>query len=65
MSDKKTKIENGTQGSKKSKNRMFLEFEDGIKVVINKYQILRGNISKKAEEELEQLIDKIVVKYYE
>jgi hypothetical protein len=43
---------------------MLSEFENGIKTLLNKYDILKGNLSKKAEEELEQIINQIVVKYY-
>ena len=65
MSRKESKNENRTRGGKEAQDRMLLEFEDGIKKIINKYQIIRKSPSKQAEDDLEQLIDKTVTKYYE
>ena len=65
MSRKESKNENRTRGGKEAQDRMLLEFEDGIKILIDKYQIIRKSPSKQAEDDLEQLIDKTVTKYYE
>lgn len=44
---------------------MFSEFENGIKELIDTHQIYKKDLSKKAEDELEILIDNLVAKYYE
>jgi len=44
---------------------MFSEFENGIRQLIDNHQIYIKNLSKKAEDDLEKLIDNMVAKYYE
>ena len=65
MSEQTTKNEKRIRKSKKSKDRMFSEFENGIRQLIDNHQIYKKILSKKAEDDLEKLINNIVVKYYE
>lgn len=65
MSRKESKNEVRSRASKKSQDRILIEFEDGIKKIIDRYQIIRKSPSKQAEDDLVQLIDKTVMKYYE
>lgn len=65
MSERTTKNEKRIRKSKESKDRMFSEFENGIKELIDNHQIYKKNLSKKAEDDLEKLIDNMVAKYYE
>lgn len=44
---------------------MLIEFENEIKVLINSNNITHSALTKKAEEGLDKIIDKIVEKYYE
>ncbi len=65
MSRKETNNKKRTREGKESKDRMFSEFENGIRQLIENHQIYKKNLSKKAEDELEKLINDIVAKYYE
>ena len=65
MSRKETNNNKRTREGKESKDRMFSEFENGIRQLIDNHQIYKKNLLKKAEDDLEKLIDNMVAKYYE
>lgn len=65
MSRRKSENEEGSREGKKSEDKMLFEFENEIKELIHKHKISRESLSKKAEDELDKIIEKIVNKYYE
>ena len=44
---------------------MLIEFENEIKRIIHNHKISRDSLPKKAEDELDKVIDKLVSEYYE
>lgn len=65
MSRRESKNEERSRESKKSEDKMLLEFENEIKRIIREHKITRDSLPKKAEDELDKAINKLVSEYYE
>lgn len=65
MSRRKSENEEGSREGKKSEDKMLSEFESKVKELISKYKISRETLPKKADEELDIIIEKIVNEYFE
>lgn len=65
MSRRESQNEKRSREGKKFEDKMLSEFESKVKELISKYKISRETLPKKADEELDIIIEKIVNEYFE